>query len=400
ERAPEVELGAGLAKQVEILRVIELECRVAGDADSDESGWGRQVPLGTTLALGPAPSRLGERLHLAREQQETVKIDGAVDGIAEATKLCCIEHALRRRHQPEVSLWERQRLVAGDRAERRRAARGGDRVQHHAAVALASHAVDDDAGQAQFGIEALEAPNHRRGAPGRRPRVHHQHHGCVEPLRDLRRRALLARAVDAVEAPHHAFDHGEVGAARVTRDAREDGLAPAHPAVEVVRGVPGGERVEARIDEVRSHLERLDPEATPSERLEQPERDRGLADAGGHPRDHQHARGHRPDAPSDWLTPADLNVAISRQISAAARARWMKRAAPVPSPRRSARSRYGASPRWARTAAWPGSAERCEAKSAARAAGASVTATRAAAPAMKPSSTTGTRRDAPARITP
>src|SRR5205814_2018986 len=96
--------------------------------------------------LGDAVDRsvdLDRLLLLAREQQETVKVDGAVDGIAEATKLCCIEHALRRRHQPEVSLWERQRLVAGDRAERRRAARGGDRVQHHAAVALASHAVDD-----------------------------------------------------------------------------------------------------------------------------------------------------------------------------------------------------------------------------------------------------------------
>src|SRR5881296_227983 len=78
----------------------------------------------------------------------------------------------------------------------------------------------------------------------------------------------------------------------------------------------------------------------------------------------------------------------------------MNSAAPVPSPRRSERSRYGSSPRCSRITAWPGSAERCEAKSAWRASGASVTATSAAAPEMKPSRTTGTRRAAPARITP
>ena len=50
--------------------------------------------------------------------------------------------------------------------------------------------------------------------------------------------------------------------------------------------------------------------------------------------------------------------------------------------------------------AWPGSAERCEAKSAWRESGASVTASSAAEPAMNPSSATGTRRAAPARITP
>ena len=78
----------------------------------------------------------------------------------------------------------------------------------------------------------------------------------------------------------------------------------------------------------------------------------------------------------------------------------MNSAAPVPSPRRSERSRYGSSPRWSRITAWPGSAERCAAKSTWRDAGASVTAISAAAPAMKPSSATGTRRAAPARITP
>src|SRR5439155_26989475 len=377
--------------------------------------------LGTTLAREGAPSRRLDRRYLARERQQPVQIDGAVDGVAETAKLLGIEHALGCRHQPGVWLRERQRRVAGDGAEWRRAARVGDRVEHRAAVGLAAHAVGADAGEIQRWVQALEAANHGRGAAGRRPGVHDQQDGRAQPLRDLRRRARVAPAVDAVEAPHHALDHREVGATRVARDTGQHRLTSAHPAVEVVRRAPRGERVEARIDEVGPRLERLDPEAAPSQRFEEPERDRGLAHPGHHPRDHERTRGHHrrsgagfagatslsgeasegaSTAPSDWLTPADLNVAISRQMRAAARARWMKSAAPVPSPRRSARSRYGVSPRCSSITAWPGSAERCEAKSAWRASGASVTATSAAAPEIKPSRTTGTRRAAPARITP
>src|SRR5207245_2930577 len=64
------------------------------------------------------------------------------------------------------------------------------------------------------------------------------------------------------------------------------------------------------------------------------------------------------------------------------------------------RSKSGSGPRCAGAWAWPGSAERCEAKGAWRESGASVTASSAAEPAMNPSSATGTRRAAPARITP
>ena len=294
ERAPEVELGAGLAKQVEILRVVELKCRVAGHADSYASGRDALPLLGPTLAREGAPSRRLERRYLARERQQSVQIDGAVDGVAETAKLLGIEHALGRRHQPEVSLRDRQRLVAGDGAERRRAARVGDRVEHRAAVGLAAHAVDDDAGEIERRVEILEAANHRRGAAGGCPGVHDQHNGRAQPLRDFRGRALLAPAVDAVEAPHHALDHREVRVLGLASDAGQDRLTPAHPAVEVVRRAPRGERVEARIDEVWPHLERLDPEAAPSQRFEEPERDRGLAHPGRHPRDHEHSSHVRP----------------------------------------------------------------------------------------------------------
>jgi len=57
-------------------------------------------------------------------------------------------------------------------------------------------------------------------------------------------------------------------------------------------------------------------------------------------------------------TPADLKVAISPRIRAAARARLMRSAAPVPSPRRIPRSRYGSSASASSTRRCPGSADR------------------------------------------
>src|SRR5439155_17642609 len=95
-------------------------------------------------------------------------------------------------------------------------------------------------------------------------------------------------------------------------------------------------------DEVGPPLARSNPEAARSQRFEQAERYRGFAHAARHPCDDVHPRCHRPrssagfagailsrgvasegapEAPSEVLTPADLNVAISLQIRAAARAR-------------------------------------------------------------------------------
>ena len=98
-------------------------------------------------------------------------------------------------------------------------------------------------------------------------------------------------------------------------------------------------------------------------------------------------------------TPADLKVAISgdpRRSPCEVDEQGGARA--LAEPQREVEVRHQAEVGERR--ACPGSAERCEAKSAWRAAGASATATRAAASEMKPSSTTGTRRAAPARTTP
>ena len=91
------------------------------------------------------------------------------------------------------------------------------------------------------------------------------------------------------------------------RDHVQHALAPAHPAVQVVRGAAGDDRVQAGIDEVGADLEGLHGEPATPQRFEQPQRDRRLAHAARDTGQDDRAGAHG-TGPS---TPADLNVAIS-----------------------------------------------------------------------------------------
>ena len=144
-------------------------------------------------------------------------------------------------------------------------------------MGVAADAVGDHGADPQLRIETLEAQHDGRGTPRLARRVDHEHHGRIEPLRDLGRRAVLARAVDAVEAAHHALDHDEVGVDAVAGDGCAHRIATAHPPVEIVGRTPRDQRMEAGIDEVGADLERLDREPAPPEGLEQTERHGGLA---------------------------------------------------------------------------------------------------------------------------
>ena len=197
------------------------------------------------------------------------------------------------------------RVVARDGADRHRTARRADRVPDPACVRGAAHAVGDHRGDAQGRIEALEAQHGRRRAARLRARVHDQHHGGAEPLRDLRRRARVARTVEPVEAAHDALDDRDVDVGRVPGDRREHGVAAAHPPVEVVRRAPRRHRVQAGIDEIGTDLEWLHGESAAAQRAEQAERDRRLSDAARDTRDDEDAAHAGPS------TPADLKVAIS-----------------------------------------------------------------------------------------
>jgi hypothetical protein len=190
-----------------------------------------------------------------------------------------------------MALGQRHAVVAGDGADDDGATAGADRRAQPVAVPRPTDAVEDDARDAEPGIERLEAVHHGGRAPRLPAGVEHQHDGRLEPPRELAGGAGVTRRVRAVEASHHALDDREVGVGGVTGDRGDRVGAAAHPAVEGVRRPSGDDLVEARIDEVGTDLEGLDDEAAAAVGLEQAERDRRLADTAARTRDDEHAAG-------------------------------------------------------------------------------------------------------------
>ena len=206
-----------------------------------------------------------------------------------------------------MTLGERELRVARQRAETHGTTARRNGVEDPAAVGDAADVVRDHRGEIERGVELLEADCDGGDAARGRARVHHEQDGRREPLRDLRRRAVLAHAVDAVEAAHHPFDDDDVGIRPVLRHRRAHGVTAAHPAVERVGRTSGDERVERGVDEVGADLEPLHREPAAPECRHDGQRHRSLADAAGDAADDDGAA-HEPLGPS---TPADLNVAIS-----------------------------------------------------------------------------------------
>ena len=244
-----------------------------------------------------------------------------------------------------MPLRERHGRLMGQPSEDTRPADARHGLSKPLEVAGAAHAVEYHALDTELWIEALEAQDDRAGAPHEGARVHHQHHGRPQPLRDLRGRSLVAAAVAPVEAAHHAFDQCQIGVGGVPPDRVQHGVAPTHPAVEIDGRSMAGQPVEGGVDEVGPYLERLHGETAASERLEETEHQRGLPRPARHAGDHDggNARGEAHGERSE--TPADLKVAISPRIFTAALARLMQSADPVPSPSLMSRSRKGSRPR-------------------------------------------------------
>jgi len=121
-----------------------------------------------------------------------------------------------------------------DRANGHGATARCDRVAEPAGVHVAANSVGDHGAHAKLGIETLEAEHNGRRAARLSRCVDHEHDGGIEPLRDLGGRAVLARAVDTVEAPHHALDHDEIGVGTLPGDGVARLRATAHPPVEII----------------------------------------------------------------------------------------------------------------------------------------------------------------------
>jgi hypothetical protein len=150
-----------------------------------------------------------------------------------------VQAVVLRRDQPPAPRGQGQGLVAAQQPEHGHLRQGrGHGLLQQFAVPRRAHAVEKHPGQPQLRVESRESRHHRRRAAGHAARVHHQQHRRVQPLGELRRGAVLPRAVGAVEQAHDAFDHGRVRPRRVAgENLAHPGFAH-HPAVQVLPGRP------------------------------------------------------------------------------------------------------------------------------------------------------------------
>ena len=219
-----------------------------------------------------------------------------------------------------MALRSRHAVVAAQRPDDRHAERL-DRLAQEQLVVVGADLVDDDAGDLDVGVEGPVAVHDRGRAARHRGGVEDEQHGRAEQLRHVRRGGQLAAARGAVEEPHDALDHRDVGAGGAVQRQRRHQLRAGEERVEVAARPARRERVVARVDVVRADLEALHHQPPRAQGADQPAGDRGLARARARAR-HDDARDRRHHSIPCWARmPSSigcLTLATSETRSAAA----------------------------------------------------------------------------------
>ncbi len=136
--------------------------------------------------------------------------------------------------------------------------------------------IEDDAGDADLGVEGLVAQDQRGDATGHAARVDDQHHRGFEQGGE-RRVAVAAVEAQAVVQTFVAFDQGDISAAGTRREAAQDFVAPHEIEIEVVTIAPGGQGQPHGIDEIGAFLEWLDDVTAGAQGGAQADAQRGFA---------------------------------------------------------------------------------------------------------------------------
>ena len=182
-------------------------------------------------------------------------------------------------HQAEMALGQCQGLVARQRADHRHVQRG-DGVGHQHPVPFAADTVEHDTGDADRGVVTRKAAHHRCRRLCLRGDVEHQEHRQTKARGEVGGRARAAgQSRHAVEQPHDAFDHQDLGVARRIGRERIEQRRRHRPAVEIDARRAGRGGMERGIDVVRACLGGPHRDAAPRQRRQQRKRDRGLAGA-------------------------------------------------------------------------------------------------------------------------
>jgi hypothetical protein len=168
-------------------------------------------------------------------------------------------------------------------------------------MALPGDAIENDAGEAQRRIEAIEPAHDRGRAAGDVGRIDHQNDRRAEQLGELRRASCFAASSPAVKQPHHPLDDGDVGSSATSAEQLQDGLSIHHPGVEVARYSAGCSGVVGRIDVIGSRLEWLH-DSRRGKRRHDPAGDGRLAASALYAGDHDSMQTRLPSLrPAHWF---------------------------------------------------------------------------------------------------
>ena len=172
------------------------------------------------------------------------------------------------------------RLVARDGADHRNVERA-DGAFDRGAMAVAADTIQNDAGDANAGIEAGKAEHRGGGGLRLAGDIEHEQDRETEVDGKLGRCPLADRAgARAVEQPHGGFDDQEIGAGRrLIGDAVEE-RRPHGPAIEIEAGRAGSLGMEGGVDIVGPAFRGAHRQATAAKGGDERKRDRGLARAG------------------------------------------------------------------------------------------------------------------------
>ena len=299
ERVEDDRLDAGGAEQLLGLGVAEREGPSTGDGDHG-SAAARAGPVGVAEGRRGVPRRGLELRCRAGDGEHVVEVDVLRHALGEQRDGLDRPVPLGGRHEPEVPRRRLDAGVPGEHAEHGYACRL-ERRPHLAHVAPGRGLVEDDAGDADPGLEGGEAVHDRGGRASHVADVEGQHDGGARQRRDVRGGGVAVAADPPVEEAHDALDDGDVARAvrgGAVHEQRRDERLACEERVEVAPRSAGREGVVARVDEVGADLEARHRQPARPERCHEARGDGRLAVAGPGG-GHDEARQHRaPAAPA------------------------------------------------------------------------------------------------------
>jgi hypothetical protein len=261
------QFGAGGGEGVEIIRVVETEGTVPGDADAHRGG---------SDAAGGGGILAGRQGWRGGSLQQDAEVDVLLDRSGQLRDPGVGGFGLVGRHQSEVTLVDGQAVVAWQCTQHLDVGVVLDYRAQLRFVAASADEIENHSGESQARVELAVAEQQRGDAADGAPGIEDHDHRQVEQVTECRV-AVAALDVETIVQSLVALDQHHVGTRAVTRELHADLGRGLHLEIKVVTWPFGRSAEPHRVDVVRTLLERLHGQPTAGKGGAQADADAGLA---------------------------------------------------------------------------------------------------------------------------